>query len=160
MNTTEVTEPSLRAAVHEERRLSQRVFLYWLMVCQSRPFAAFDEIESEILGDDWDWCFVIDVARSEEFPFFVHLGASLARYSGVMLSGQKDWTCTLLDKATEKLQETLSHRAPLLVEEELTLFDGREFKFRSILLPLSDDQRNITQVLGAANGKLEAPKAT
>ncbi|GAB4537686.1 MAG: hypothetical protein Tsb0010_16800 [Parvularculaceae bacterium] len=136
-----------------ERRLAQRVFLYWLLRCKDRPYAKPEDIEPEAIGRDWDWCFVIDAARSCGFPYFTHLGQKLAGFSGVLLSG-RDWTQTLLDKATQKFQQTLEERAPVLIEEEVTLYNRQRLLCRSILLPLSEDGRNITHVLGAANGKI------
>ena len=142
-----------------ERRLSQRVFFHWLVKCGARDFARLQDIEPQDLGVDWDWCFVIDVERSIDFPFFNHLGTELSRFSNVLLSGRSDWTHTVLDKATEKFREALADRGPILVEDELQLYDGRRLLFRSIMLPLSDDQRNINYLLGAANGKLVEEKA-
>ncbi|MEM8987370.1 MAG: hypothetical protein AAGC95_11680 [Pseudomonadota bacterium] len=141
-------------SVVTERRLSHRLFLHWLMQAGEAPYASYEDISPDQLGEDWDWCFILDVEKSSDFPYFTHLGKQLAGYSGVLLTGCSDWSCTVLDKATEKVEEMLRDRAPLLVQDELTLFNKNRLLFRSILLPLSDDQRTITHVLGAANGKL------
>ncbi|MEL7028164.1 MAG: hypothetical protein AAGL49_02900 [Pseudomonadota bacterium] len=151
-----VNQPSFQVSTRPggERRLSHRLFLYWLLQCRERDFASLEDVDPSVIKDDWGWCYIIDVNRSKEFPFFEHLGEQLAKYSGVLLSGDRDWKATLLDKATEKFQEILAERAPILIEDELTLFDGRRLLFRSIMLPLSYDQRNIDHILGAANGKV------
>jgi len=154
MNALTQDSFNIEARPGGERRLSHRLFLYWLLQCGDRDFAALNDIDPAMLRDDWDWCFVIDVKRSVDFPYFEHLGAHLAKYSGVLLSGQRDWRATVLDKATEKFREVLAARAPLLLEDDLTLFDGRRLLFRSIMLPLSDDQRAVDHILGAANGKV------
>ena len=159
MNAHTIPSPYAQNGQRLERRLSQRIFLYWLMACRDRPFAACSEIDPAVMGEDWGWCFIIDISRSEEFPFFTHLGERLARFSGVLLSGQNDWKMTVLDRATNKFRDAIDSRAPVLAEEEMALFDGRLLKFRSIFLPLSDDQRSVTHILGAANGKLEGEKS-
>ncbi|MEM1103555.1 MAG: PAS domain-containing protein [Pseudomonadota bacterium] len=139
-----------------ERRLSHRIFLYWLLACGDRPFANRGDIDPGELDEDWDWCFILNVRRSTDFPYFEHLGKNLAKFSGVLLSGRGDWSATVLDKATEKFDELQKHKAPIMIEDSLTLYDGRKLLFRSIMLPLSNDQHNVEHVLGAANGKIAA----
>ena len=72
----------------------------------------------------------------------------------MFLGGEKDWSLTLLDKATERLQDAVDHRQPVMLEDEIVRYDGTQLLFRSILLPLSDDGENINYILGAANGKI------
>ena len=109
----------------------------------------------------WPSCFVLEMNSNTEAPYFHYLGDSLAKYSGVFLGGENDWSLTLLDKATERLRDTVDHRQPVMLEDEILRYDGTRLLFRSILMPLSDDGENINYVLGAANGKiLSASSAT
>ena len=99
-------------------------------------------------------CFILDTVAARNFPYFQYLGPELAKYCGVLLSGQTDWTQTLLDKAVGQFNDAVEKRLPVLVENKMTLFDGRKLLFRSVLLPISDDQQTINYLLGGANGKI------
>jgi hypothetical protein len=73
-----------------------------------------------------------------------------------LLSGQKDWNQTLLDKVVGQFNEVIEKRLPVLVEDRMTLFDGDKLLFRNVILPLSSDQKQIDYLLGGANGKISA----
>ena len=137
-----------------ERRLANRLLSYWEGKRRGRTFPALADIREGEIAELWPWCFVLDVKESQSFPYFQYLGRELGRYSGVFLSGERDWTLTLLDKATAGFAEVLKRRAPVLIESEIVRYDKKKLLFRTVLLPLSDDQANIDYVLGAANGKL------
>ncbi len=138
-----------------ERRLTYRLFNYWEGLRNNRPFPALLEIDGNAIPEMWPWCFVLEAKQGFSAPYFHYLGKELARYSGVFLSGEADWRMTLLDKASSHLGRTLEARAPVLIEDELRRYDGRELLFRSIMLPLGDDGATVTHVLGAANGLLK-----
>ncbi len=137
-----------------ERRLNQRVYRHWCECRRPDRFPAPAEISAATIGEDWDSCFILDARGDHGYPKFEYLGRRLAKFSGVFLSGRRDWTRTVLDKATEQVAKVLSSGGPVLCDDELTLFDGRRLLFRSVLLPLSVDGAAITHLLGAANGKL------
>lgn len=137
-----------------ERRLSRRILQYWLDKCGDRDFPRLSDIDPEDLRGDWHWCFVIDQLTEHPFPIFSYMGAEVGKYSRILLSGHDDWSKSILDKATIHYGQVIEKRDAVLVEETLQRFDGNEIAFRAVLLPLSEDGRTITQILGAANGKL------
>ena len=137
-----------------ERRLNRRIYNYWEVKRGGAGFPMPAEVKADELGEDWPFCFILDISASFGFPKFDFLGAELAKFSGVFLSGRNDWTSTVLDKATEQVGRVVESSGPVFCDDELTLFDGRRLLFRSVLLPLSADSMTITHLLGAANGKL------
>lgn len=143
-----VTSPS-------ERRLNRRILKYWEERRGAREFPALADIDPAAIPDMWPSCFVLDTLSNFSIPYFHYFGSNLSRYSGVFLSGKQDWTATLLDHAVFHYRKALEERRPLLIENVLTLFDGSKLLFRSVLLPLSDDQKTINYLLGAANGKVK-----
>ncbi|MEM7224705.1 MAG: PAS domain-containing protein [Pseudomonadota bacterium] len=150
--TVRATEScELPKGMRNQRRLVWRLLTYWEQRRGERDFPMLADIDPEEIQEMWPQCFVLDVANFRDLPYFHYLGPSLARYSGVFLSGQ-DWAMTLLRKAVWHYREVLERSAPILVEEELTQFDHQKLLFRSVMLPLSDDQETINYVLGAANG--------
>jgi hypothetical protein len=146
--------PAGPATSGKDRRLIWRLLSYWEQRRGDREYPALGDIDPATISDIWPHCFLLDVRNYQDFPYFHYLGPSLARYSGVFLSGQHDWSHTLLKKAVCHFREALERGAPVLVEEELTQFDNRKLVFRSVLLPLSDDQETINYLLGAANGTI------
>lgn len=145
---------SQRPATVEDQRLVQRILAHWQDWCLGAEFPRRVDIAEDVFGDDWKDCFILDSTSEHPFPVFDFMGASLAKFSGIFLSGASDWTETLLDKATGHVSEVFENRDAVLIEEMLTRFDGERLAFRCILLPLSEDGTNITHILGAANGKL------
>jgi hypothetical protein len=139
-----------------ERRLNRRVHAYWEEKRGASGFPRPSDIVPKDLGEDWAFCFILDITGCFGFCKFDCLGTELAKFSGVFLSGRHDWTSTVLDKATGQVAKVVASRGPVFCDDELTLFDGRRLLFRSVLLPLSADQKSITHLLGAANGKLAA----
>ena len=137
-----------------ERRLALRLKRYWEDKRAGREFPALADIVPSEIAELWPWCFLLDVQQSPTFPYFRYLGSELSRYSGVFLSGDMDWTSTLLDKAVANFHDVLHQRLPVVIEEEISRFDRRTLLFRATLLPLSGDGERIDYVLGAANGKL------
>lgn len=135
-------------------RLVWQLLNYWQECRGDRDFPSLADIDPDAISHIWQQCFVLDARASSNFPYFQYLGPELAKYSGVLLSGQSDWNLTLLDKAVSQYNEAIEKRLPVIVEDEMTLFDGGKLLFRSVILPLSDDQNKINYLLGGANGKI------
>ena len=136
-----------------DRRLTRRVIDAWARAARGRfpSWAQFCEME---LGTDWQWLFAVDVEKSVGFPYFIFLGDSLAKLSDIYLSGQTDWTISLLDKACSDISAAVAGEGPHIREEALTLCNGRRLLFRAATMPLADDGETITHVIGAANGRV------
>lgn len=135
-----------------ERRLTSRVQKTW-KACANGRLPSWTDIQSLDLGDDWKSCFAVDMALSDGFPYFIFLGDDLCRLSSVFLTGGGRWEASLIDFAASKMDEAALSRAPVSLSDTLRLPDGRRVVFRSVLLPLSDNGRDVTHVFGAANGK-------
>lgn len=147
---------SLQTANVRDLRLVQRVLARWQDWRFDREFPMRSDIQPIDFGADWENCFILDRTGEHPFPVFETLGRELAKFSGIFLSGANDWSQGLIDKAVGHINEVHSLRDAVLVEDKLARFDGEEFAFRCILLPLSEDGRNITHILGAANAKLSS----
>ena len=136
-----------------DRRLGRRLVDAWARAARGHfpSWTAFQEMD---LGDDWDWIFAVDLEKSAGFPFFIYLGDKLSKLSDVYLSGETDFTLSLLDLAAADIFTAAAGQAPHFRDDELTLFDGRRIEFRAVTAPLADDGSTITHVVGAANGRL------
>jgi len=136
-----------------DRRLTKRLVDNWARAARGH-YPSWASMQEMDLGEDWDWVFVIDIDRSIGFPYFIYIGDSLARLSDVHLSGETDWTMTVLDKATSDMMSAVAGQGPHYRDDELVLCDGRRIYFRVVTAPLADDGAKITHVIGAANGRI------
>ncbi|MEL6369511.1 MAG: hypothetical protein AAFY84_16865 [Pseudomonadota bacterium] len=137
-----------------DRRLTERVLGIWAKTARGH-FPSWDDLRAYDFQEDWNWIFVVDIEKSVGFPYFIYLGSQLAKLSDVYLSGQDDWTLSLLDKATNTVDLAVSGRAPHLGEDNLKLCDSRNLLFRCLCAPLADDGTTITHVLGAVSGRID-----
>lgn len=134
-----------------DRRATRRFAEIWTRACRGR-FPDWATIRASDLGEDWNWAFAVDLSKSAGLPYFIYLGANLAKLTDVYLSGDTDWTLSLLDKATSEIEASIAAEAPHLREDELVLCNGRRVLFRSVTAPLSEDGERITHVAGLVNG--------
>ena len=136
-----------------DRRLTRRIVDAWARSARGH-FPSWEAMQGNDLGDDWDWIFAVDLEKSVGFPFFIFLGDSLAKLSDVHLSGEDDWTLTVLDKATADIYAAVASEAPHFRDDALTLCDGRRLLFRSVTAPLAEDGHTISHVIGGLSGRL------
>ena len=64
---------------------------------------------------------------------------------------------SLLDHATRNVSEVLTQQVPVIRSGEFVNEEGETAMFRSILLPLSQDQATINCVVGGARCKVKRP---
>jgi hypothetical protein len=144
-------EPGAAAAASNDRRATRRFVDVWTRSAKGR-FPTWTAIRTFDLGEDWNWAFVVDLAKSNGFPYFIFLGSSLAKLSDVYLTGDTDWTLSMLDKATSEVDACVVAQSPHFREDELTLCNGRRVLFRCVTAPLADDGETITHVAGVVSG--------
>ncbi len=137
-----------------DRRLTQRFASAWSQAAKG-SWPSWNDFRAVDLGADWNWVFAVDLKRSTGFPYFIFLGSRLAALSDVYLSGDEDWTMSLLDRAAAELDATAAAGSPILREARLTLYDGQRILFRSLTAPLSDNGAAVTHVCGVASGRPE-----
>lgn len=142
---------ALAAQPASDRRITRRFIDAWAQAARGR-FPSWRAMREIDLGEDWNWAFAVDLAKSAGFPYFIYLGASLAKLSDVYLTGDSDWTMSLLDKTTAEIQACVAAEAPHEREDELVLCNGQRLLFRSVTAPLADNGRIITHVAGVASG--------
>jgi len=141
----------LAAEPASDRRATRRFVDAWARAARGR-FPSWRAMREIDLGEDWNWAFAVELARSAGFPYFIYLGSSLAKLSDVYLSGDADWTMSLLDKATAEIAACAAAEAPQEREDALVLCNGQRILFRCVTAPLADNGRTITHVAGVASG--------
>jgi hypothetical protein len=144
---------TISAAPRADRRATRRFIDAWTHAARGR-FPSWRAIRAINIGEDWNWAFCVDIEKSSGFPYFVYLGANLGKLSDVYLSGDTDWTMSLLDKATSEISACVASEGPHFREDELKLCNGRRLLFRCVTAPLADNGETITHVAGVVSGVL------
>ncbi len=139
--------------VSNERRLVLRILDYWAYLRGERDFPAMAQVNPQDLADDWKHCVLIDIASVPESWSFSHIGGGYDIPGSETMSGVKwtDWDRgTFLGLTTSYIGKVLERRVPISNSGEADEGE-RVFRYRSVLLPLSDDGHLISGILGAAN---------
>jgi hypothetical protein len=110
-----------------------------------------EEIVPSVMGDDWPFCFVLDL-ESDGGPQFIQVGDALeaGAWSPPVRKLSECPDGTLLRMASEFFPRVIDRRVPISIGASGQHL-GRTILLRAILLPLSHDSEHIDALLGAAN---------
>ena len=139
-----------------ERRLNMRLMAHWQDRRDGKRFASLRDIDRTEIDDIWPDCFVIAMAGDPD-PTFQYVGATIANFSGVEAGASVDSATayqTLLGCAVRQLGTLFNDQAVVTDSGFFQKSDQTEFMFRSILLPLSDDQVTVNFVIGGVRCKI------
>ena len=137
-----------------ERRLVLRLLGHWRALCGERKLPAVSDIDPTAIPDLWPHSFLLDIDRNEGRHVVRALGDELDSSSGDTLAGKlvadisED---TLPGKALTYLDEVLRKGVPISRGGEFFKPDGTRVLYRSVLLPVGDNESSISCILGAAN---------
>lgn len=147
---TEITN----AATGMERRLVVRILNHWRALAGERPFPSFSDLRPEAIPDMWPHCFVLDVEGHGGDPIIRWVGAEISRLSETPFEGCRISSlakATLLAQATRYAGNVLARKVPISLGGEVEDSTDAVVKYRSVLLPMSDDGKTISGLLGAFN---------
>lgn len=141
-----------------ERRLTVRLMRYWNECRGIRPMPEENDIDPDVLGDDWDYCLLLqvrDVANVQDYNF-TYLGSAIARaYSDAALD---DHNPVLVGPNASCLSHhfgrVIELQAPLVDSGETRTLHGSRLLYRQILMPLGDENNGVVAVFGAMNYKI------
>lgn len=141
-----------------ERRLVLRLLDYWRRVCQDRNWPAPDDFYPAAIPDLWDYCFLIDLTGEPTFTYVgeYHHGMYGIDFEGAVLS--KADQNTLLSRSASYVADVVKRTVPVTYGGQFIDRRGYNVLYRSIMLPLSTDNRTIDVVLGGANCRETAPE--
>jgi hypothetical protein len=150
-------EPDADMPSGMERRLVLRVLSYWREIAGERRFPTFADVDPSAVSSMWPYCFVLDVAGDPDDPVYRIAGHEFASHAGRRLAGMKVSEVpadTLIEKSIVYMDEVLIKKVPITRGGEFSRPDGAKILYRSILLPMSDDDTSISGLLGAANCRI------
>lgn len=141
-----------------ERRLTLRLLRYWQELRGIRPMAEEPDIDPDILGEDWGFCFLLqsrDVANTQDYNF-TYLGE---RILGAYFDREIDEHNELLVgpnayRLGSHFARVIDTAAPVIDEGEFLTLQGRRVLFRQVLLPLGAPDKGVESIFGGMNYKI------
>lgn len=131
-----------------------RLLSFWRAVKGEREYPSSDQIDPDAMADLWPDCCIVDVASDPQNPTVLRAGEALSAHVNCSLADSRVSeivTRTLPAVAMEYFTEVLRKRVPVSRGGEFVDADGVTILYRSIILPLSDEDERITSLLVGAN---------
>jgi hypothetical protein len=140
--------------VLDDRRLVSRVLRRWEEMAADRCVPSKHDIRPWLVGNDWAHCVLIRFAPMLGQWIFAVVGDKLLPSASQMLAGDPIADCpadTLLGLMLSFLPRVTDSGTYFMVEGATSVLVEGPILYRSILLPLSDNGRDVDAVLCAAN---------
>lgn len=143
----------------KEFRFHERLQEYWDDLRGNRKFPTESEINPDDLPDIWSSCFLVsidDVTRRLGYRYS-YLGDSLIEAYGDDLTNP-DIALKLVSAANapmiEKFNEVLKTQKPIIDIAEFVNLKFLNIRYRTCLLPLGVNERDITHIIGCMRWKV------
>jgi hypothetical protein len=138
----------------EDRRLVSRVLHRVTGGIVGCGVPRLNDVDPWFIGDDWVNCALVRVRRPYRYSEFMVVGDNLSPPETV-LDGEPIWKCqatTLLGLTLAYLEQAVEERSFLLIEgAAIHLYEP--ILYRSLIVPLSQDDIDIGAALIAANSR-------
>ena len=141
-----------------ERRLGVRLLRYWQEKRGMRPMALENDLDPEELGEDWDFCFLLqsrDVANIQDYNF-TYLGRKImgAYFDKAIDEHNQFMVGPNAFRLSGHFSRVLDSKAPVMDEGEFETLHGRRVLYRQVLLPLGEEEEGVQAIFGAMNYKI------
>ena len=150
--TTSRTNSAVRST---ERRLVSRALGYWEHLKGGRDFPTLADLSGSEAPFDDENLFVVKLGRTERDDEIVAAGDAVTRALGYDPVGTPvaDALPSAKDRGLAFCRAVAELKKPLADVGQFFNRAGREVTYRSILLPFSEDQRNLNYLIGAISCK-------
>jgi hypothetical protein len=137
-------------SANQNRRLTDRILANWASITEEKHLPRPAEITPDVFGDDWPLCALIKVDSELGQSQFIHLGDEIpspqnAAKPKIVKEFAED---TLLRRAAAKIPAVISKLGPITFGGACGIGDDIRL-YRSILLPVSEDNKAVDHVLVA-----------
>lgn len=156
-----LAQPTIVRVDGVERRANSRAMKYWKELAAPRRFPARAQVTATTAGDLWDNLFLVEVTPAPDQYKFAYAGAVMCQALGRDPTGETVATAIPGGMGTRTLffhQAAVGLKGPVDDAGAWTRADGTQILYRSILLPLSDDQQAVNFLLGAFSFRPVAPQ--
>lgn len=137
-----------------DRRLPLRTLARWRGGCRGRLFPRLADFHPQKIDFMRDCGFVLDIRNSVHEPMIHYSGQLIdlvcgGRMEGTVATGHAGHTI-FFHIANHHL-EVVSNRAPIGLEGEYGIEGGSTRRYRGILAPVSENNRDIDYIVGAVS---------
>lgn len=140
-----------------ERRLHERVLMYWQGVARGRDLVPLEEFDWIALEEDSSHGFLLDLRRPDvpEFSYVGPVLAEEARVHGTPATLASVPINSLLARFGSQFQSVLESAKPMTADYEFVTPAGYRVLCRGVLVPLSAGGVVIDHVYGTVSWKSE-----
>lgn len=136
----------------QEQRGTFRLLSYWQRIRGRRTFPALADINIADIEEMWHMSFTIDVTNPDEHVF-QYFGPDLASIFNMDYTGEyleEAMNDVIVNNTIGSYLQTLDKREPTMEAAAFT-YDGKEFRYRTLIVPLSSDDQTIDYLMGTTN---------
>lgn len=141
-----------------EKRFTHKLRKYWDFLRYERSFPPEKDINPLDIVEIWLNCFILKAnnsCSSDNFEF-KYFGSNLIDVFGRDMTGFKTGQIELEEAGyfIDKYERVLATKRPINDEGQIEISEYKTLKYRQILLPLGDDEVNISAILGGMSYKI------
>lgn len=147
-----------------ERRDIAFALQYWEELRSERAFPASADVDPARLRELWPFVFIISLADGIDVAAFTYGGEEIARFcgrdragpAGEIPSGMGAADCfppPVWDRMKYLFEAVVNEKRPMGASDSFTMRDGNEVIYRSVVMPLSDDDSEVSDLLGVIKFK-------
>lgn len=144
----------------DKQRINEYLHSYWETKRVGRAYPMENDIEPSELSDIWDSCFLVryNEGQEEENAFtYLYLGTALLEAYGGDDASSRDICTRLIFPSSmslvHKFKEIIKTGKPTEEDSEFLNIKKLLVKYRSTMLPLTDDKGTIRYIIGGMKWK-------
>jgi hypothetical protein len=144
----------------DKQRINEYLHSYWDSKRQSQACPTESQIEPQELAEIWDSCFLVryNVGHDEDSAFtYLYLGTALLEAYGGDDASARDICTRLIFPSSmslvHKFKEIIKTGKPTEEESEFLNIKKLLVKYRSTMLPLTDEKGQVRYILGGMKWK-------
>jgi hypothetical protein len=137
-----------------EQRLTFRLLSYWNRIRGEREFPTLSDVNIHEIEEMWHFSFTLDVSREEEH-FFQYFGPELSSIFGTDFTGEnvaEAMNDVILNNTVGSYVKCIEKREPTM-EAASFFYDGKELRYRTLIVPFSSDGQKVDYLMGTTNYK-------
>ncbi|HRW29956.1 MAG TPA: PAS domain-containing protein, partial [Emcibacteraceae bacterium] len=142
----------------QERRITFCLYEYWEKLAGESGLPALKNMNRNEIAPFKKNLVLLDLRNGQDNPTFQVIGQDLLEDLDDDLTNKPVSSVprrTMLSRVTDHYMEVLANRVPIAFEAEFVNKEGEKALYRGILLPFSDDNKNINFILGGVRWILE-----
>lgn len=137
-----------------EQRLTFRLLSYWNRIRATREFPSLADVNINEITEMWHFTFTIEWRADGEHRF-QYFGPELIAVLGEDVTGESVEEAmgnSMLNNLIGFFDKVIAQRAPVS-ESSQFFMEGKEIRYRSLIVPLSSNGKDIDYLIGTTNYK-------